>query len=148
MRLYLIGVIIGIIILFYLNKSKSYLIMPIKYYRTTLDSLQGKWISTSDSLNQVIISGRQYTEFYADADSTHENFRIYFSDTLVNADLSFSSIQIDTTATTGKYLITKYASDDSFWCYKFNGFHYDITGIVFSISDTWAKRRATAFKKQ
>ena len=113
---------------------------------TTLDSLQGSWVSIDDSLNKVIISGRLYTEFYADSDSTREYFRIYFSDTLVDINLAFNNIQIDTTQVSGKYIITKSISDNSFWCYTLNGFRYIDNGVSFSISDTWAHHKPTVFR--
>ena len=115
---------------------------------TTLDSLQGSWISIDDSLNRVSVLNRTYVEFYADKDSARENFRIYFSDTLVDINLSFSNIHIDTTALSGHYIITKSVLDDTFWCYEFIGFNNDGINRYFSISDTWAKHKPTVFAKQ
>lgn len=119
-------------------------------FSSTLDSLQGKWISIDDSLNTIQISGRSYTEWYRDSESPLENYRIFFSDTLVKdcLELDYTQISIDTLASTGKYLIKISYSDSTVWCYQFNGFNSDTTGLTFSISDTWAKRRPTVFTKQ
>ncbi len=132
----------------YINEKGEAKISNNKPPTTTLDSLQGSWISIDDSLNKVNVSNRLYTEFYADEDSAKNYFRIYFSDTLVDVNLSFTDIRIDTSSVSGKYLITKSIADNTFWCYEFNGFYSDTMGITFSISDTWAKHKPTVFKKQ
>ena len=116
--------------------------------KSILDSLQGTWKDISDNKNVIIISGRKYSELYADAEGVVKNYNIYFSDTLVDGDLSYSNISIDTTLTSGKYIITKRLSDDSFWCYELNGFYYDGTSLTVSISDTWAHRTPTVYQKQ
>jgi uncharacterized membrane protein len=124
--------------------------MTLSISTTLLDSLHGNWISIDDSLNTIQISGRSYTEWYRDLESPIENYRIYFSDTLVKdcLELDYTQINIDTLASTGKYLIKISYSDSTVWCYEFNGFNSDTTGLTFSISDTWAKRRPTIFTKQ
>ena len=144
LRLFLAIISLSSCILY--RSGKRCVAKVVSHTATTLDSLQGTWVSIDDSLNKVIISGRLYTEFYADSDSTREYFRIYFSDTLVDINLAFNDIQIDTTQLSGKYIITKSISDNSFWCYALNGFNYINNGVSFSISDTWAHHKPTVFR--
>jgi len=117
----------------------------------TLDALQGKWVSVQDTLNQVNISGRVYTKYYNNEDSIRNRkmYMIYFSDTVVNSNLPFSAIQIDIAAVTGKFMLIKEITDDAyFWCYKFEGFSNDSLGVIFSITDTWAKRKTVNYIKK
>ena len=112
------------------NKNHNNRFPPL----STLDSLQGKWINEDDSLNVVIINGRYWNEQYNDPNNLISNtYRLYFSDTLVNSQQSFSSISIDTTALTGQYIL--FASPDhSIDCYYLNGFYHDNIDTTFSIS--------------
>jgi len=116
------------------NESKPLLIKFTQQKKSTLDSLQGKWINEDDSLNVVIINGRYWNEQYNDPNNLISNtYRLYFSDTLVNSQQSFSSISIDTTALTGQYIL--FASPDhSIDCYYLNGFYHDNIDTTFSIS--------------
>lgn len=66
MRFYLIGILIFSTYFVICSQSKTVLVMPIKYRYTTLDSLQGNWISIDDSLNRVSVFNRTYIEFYAE----------------------------------------------------------------------------------
>jgi len=111
-----------------------------------LDSLQGTWVSIGDSLNRVIINQRDFVELYANDQWIINKNRIFFSDTLVQPFSDWNTVRIDTSRVNGNYLIKLDLSDSSVWCYTFNGFYKDVD-ISFSISDTWAKRRAVAYKK-
>ncbi len=100
---------------------------------TTLDSLQGKWINTEDSLNQVIISGRNWNETYNDATQLiNENNRIFFSDTIVSVE-DFRQAKIDTTTLSGNYIIRVAMSDYSMDCNVIDGFYQDQSDTLFSI---------------
>ena len=123
--------------------SKSFFRPP----NTMLDSLQGKWVSVEDTLNTMTIFGNFVDEYYKFENLHHEYFRIYFSDTLIDYDKIFSQITIDTTAVSGNYLIKVSTTDNSVWCYDVHGFYSNGGDITFSMSDTWAQRRPTVFRK-
>lgn len=122
---------------------------PFSPQSTTLDSLQGQWVSINDSAHFLKITGRYLDEVYADESFTkHEFYQLYFSDTLVNGqDYNFSQLKIDTLAITGKYLIKADRAGETVWCYKMNGFYKDGPDTMLSLSDTWVNKRASIFKK-
>lgn len=118
------------------------------YTPSTLDSMQGDWISMGDPLNKVFVKGRSYHELYVSRKDTllNEFSRAYFSDTLVEG-VNFHNIKIDTLRSSGQYLILRSTVDEGFWCYKIDGFFLDRGYHTFVITDTWAKQRETAFRK-
>lgn len=129
------------------NKKRSAKYISAKSV-TTLDSLQGIWISTADSLWQWTINGRNLEEVYKDNDKQYEYFIIFFSDTLVDGEnYDFSQLKIDTLATSGKYLITKTAdSNHTVLCYEIEGFFKK--GTVLSLMPTWVNKRPNIFEKK
>jgi hypothetical protein len=115
---------------------------------TTLDSLQGHWVSTEDSLWQLKITGRRVDDYYKDSDNEHEYFTIFFSDTLVDGTkYTFTSAHINTTATTGKYLV-EVGSNDEIFCYEIAGFNVDSDGETFEYQATWTDKGPNIFLKQ
>ena len=117
---------------------------------TTLDSMQGTWVSMDDSLVEFSVNGRTYHALYVSGNDTLVNdfSRIYFSDTLVNGmEHLFNEINIDTTRLSGNYFITVSKKEEgSFWCYEFYGFYTDASDTTtISIADTWAKRRPSVY---
>jgi hypothetical protein len=112
-----------------------------------LDSLQGKWVSENDKHWQWQFHGRTLDDYYiAKNIKSHEVFKVYFADRMLDQDSDFYSIHIDTAAKNGLYMITASLNDSSFWCYEVNGFYYD-KYLTFSVTDTWAKRRESVFRK-
>jgi hypothetical protein len=123
--------------------------MSIVPEESTLDSLQGFWISTDDILNKMLVKGRVYTSIYDDEDSLkqRDRFSIFFSDTLLKME-SLNEHSYDSSKTSGKYLVlATNKSETEFWCYRIEAFFEEdkIKGV--SIVDTWAKRRPTNFRK-
>lgn len=101
---------------------------------STLDSLQGVWVNDEDPQHQVTISGRDWTEKYLNPSAPfNETYRIYFSDTLVDNDLLFTAIRIDTLAVSGQYII-RASPDQTIDCDYLNGFYRDSTDTTFSIT--------------
>ena len=116
---------------------------------TTLDSLQGIWISTKDSLWQITITGRIMDDFYKNLDSTHKYYRIYFSDTLVDGDTyKFNQVSVDTTAKTGIYMIAVSTKDLTIDCYKFGGIDQSDGITYLDYQATWTDHGPNVFKKQ
>lgn len=117
---------------------------------TTLDSLQGQWVSTNDSTHFLEITGRVLNESYVGSPTQHEHYRLYFSDTLIAGEIfDFSQVNMDTTATKGNFLIKVDVADGTFWCYKMDGFYRDsANNTILSISDTWVNKRPSLFRKQ
>lgn len=125
-----------IILLVVLSSSGNYCLPPHKYLPppTTLDSLQGDWINEKDSLHTVKITGRYWTEEYLNQSHPYlEIYIIYFSDTVVNNELLFNQISIDTAALTGNYLILKSSFDETLDCSFITGFYRDNVDTTFSI---------------
>jgi hypothetical protein len=114
---------------------------------TTLDSLQGNWTNEDDALWQMNIKGRIINEIYKDADLKNTIYKIYFSDTLVNA-ADFNSIRIDTSLARGNYLIARELDDDSILCYEINGFSKPGKHVLLSLSSTWANYKVNIFVKK
>ncbi len=116
---------------------------------TTLDSLQGHWVCTQDSLWQLTITGRGVDEFYKDSDlaQQHEYFTIFFSDTLVDGmQYDYNTAKINTTATTGKYLVE--VAGNEIWCSEIAGFYVDSSGETFEYQPTWTHEGPNIFFKQ
>jgi len=110
------------------TESRSY--KP--YLLTTLDSLQGNWMSSEDSADLVSINGRIWHSSYVNPSSTisiWESSMMYFSDTLVKSE-SFSLSQIDTSKKNGSYIILYTASDNTAFC-------MELTNIKWNKSDTF-----------
>ena len=87
-----------------------------------------------------------YDYYTAENIKVHEVYDLYFSDHEVNPDSNFYHYNIDTSAKSGRYMITKSRKDSGFWCYEMNGFFKD-KHLNLSVSDTWAKYRTFRFRK-
>lgn len=149
MRICFIGILTIFLFQIIYRQSKYIIGIPIKCRYATLDSLQGKWINTEDSLNQVIISGRNWNEIYNDATQPiNENTRIFFSDTIVSVE-DFRLAKIDTTALSGNYIIRVGMSDYSMDCNVIDGFYRDQSDTLFSIEPAIKKGTLSSllFKK-
>lgn len=119
---------------------------------STLDSMQGDWISVDDTLSRFSVKGRTYHEWYVSGYDTlvNEFSRIYFSDTLVDCmEHLFNEVKIDTTSLSGNYFLTvSKEKEGRFWCYELYGFYTDVSDTTtISIADTWAKQRPSLYRK-
>lgn len=116
---------------------------------SSLDSLQGKWINDEDSSNVITVTGRSWNDKYTSSSITNnETYLIYFSDTIVNSQ-NFSTALIDTSASSGKYIIAMSPSDNSMDCWQFNGFYHDSIDTTFSVNPAvnWTMKSIRVFKK-
>ncbi len=132
------------------GESKPILIQTMQQKNSTLDSLQGKWISEEDSLDEITINGRFWTEKYNDVNnSVLINCRLYFSDTAIDNENPFNAISIDTNALTGKFIILASPTNNSFDCLYNNGFLIDNTDTTFSIRPAikWTMASVQVYKK-
>ncbi len=132
------------------NKQTFFVSTEAKPPITTLDSLQGHWVSTEDSLWQLKITGRGVDDYYKDSDlaQQHEYFTIFFSDTLVDGmQYDYNTAKINPTATTGKYLV-EVGSGNEIWCYEIAGFYVDSGGETFEYQATWTDKGPNIFLKQ
>jgi hypothetical protein len=124
--------------------------MSIVPEESTLDSLQGFWVSTSDSLNKMLVNGRVCIQWYAyeDLANKKDTSSIFFSDTLIDffKNETLNKLSYDSSKTSGEYLISASKNSRAFWCYKIEGFWIDEYEKRLSIVDTWAKRRKDIFK--
>ena len=114
-----------------------------------LDSIQGNWISANDSLHILNFNGRSLDESYIKELSVkHQYYKIYFSDTSLNENREslFSDLSIDTSLTTGKYLLKVSVADSRVDCYEIYGFSQDATETTFSMMAVWGKR-ANIYKR-
>ena len=126
------------------NKIENHCIPLIP---STLDSLQGNWISTSDSSWNLNITGRIVEDVYTGSSISNEYYRLYFSDTLVDGtNNTFNQIKIDTNAVNGKYIIEMSLTDGSIDCYKINGFSSN--GKAVGLIPTWSNHSPKVFKKK
>jgi hypothetical protein len=119
---------------------------------STLDSLQGKWCLDSACNFGININGRLLEKYELDSNILvyHESFKIYFSDTIVNRYLEdeYNNIKIDTALTSGNFLVTISNNDSSVLCYHFNGFYFDGADTTFSMSNVWANRKPSLYKRK
>ena len=124
--------------------------MSIVPEESTLDSLQGFWVSTSDSLNKMLVNGRVCIQCYAyeDLANKKDTSSIFFSDTLIAffKNETLNELSYDSSKTSGEYLILASKNSRAFWCYKIEGFWKNEYEKRLSIIDTWAKRRKDIFK--
>ena len=88
-----------------------------------LDSLQGIWVNSSDSLDSIIISDRNWVH-RNDTYSINSTNRIFFSDTVVSGD-NLQNFLFDTTVLSGNYIITLRQSNNHLTCWDFLGFYTD-----------------------
>ncbi|MBA4197539.1 MAG: hypothetical protein C0459_08285 [Chitinophaga sp.] len=106
-----------------------------------LDSLQGNWALYDDNLSKFRISGRNLLMYYdqgANSIQPDDSYRIYFSDTVTGEGEDFSTLTgIDTTATSGEYLIRVQNQDNSYSSFRINGFHQNQTESTFSMTATF-----------
>ena len=136
------------------NESKPLLIKFMQQKNSTLDSLQGKWISEEDSLLRWQINGRTLNESYNDEDSikNRHSYHLFFSDTLVNKYLQYSlgELKFDTTITSGKFIVAVSDEDSTVWCYQIENISLNNGTSIdeLSVSDTWAKFSTVTFRKQ
>ena len=80
---------------------------------TTLDSLQGEWISTIDKRDHVKIISRQYIETY-EGDTGISRNKIFFADTCIDDLLSFDQrSKLDSTRESGRFMVLADISDSS-----------------------------------
>ena len=121
-------------------------------YKTTLDSLQGKWKWVLDTEYTCVIAGNIFNDKYMASDLSYSydnKFRIFFSDTSVDArrDYTINQVQIDTLKTSGNYMVLVSLADSSIDCYRFGGILYNNNDTTFIITDVFAKRKTCVFKK-
>jgi hypothetical protein len=121
---------------------------------TALDSLQGKWKWVLDTDRTCIVTGKTFTDIYVSSDTSYnytsnETFKIYFSDTVVDfhRDFTFAEVSVDTTKTTGNYLVLVSQNDSTINCYNFGNVYYYNTDTFFTITDVFAKRKTIVFQK-
>ncbi|MBX2932329.1 MAG: hypothetical protein KF781_10325 [Chitinophagaceae bacterium] len=114
--------------------------------RTLLDSLQGNWLCLKDTTVTVIINGRSFIEnTNDDIFISSRAYKMYFSDTIIDRfhEFIFDEISLDTNKLSGNYLVNVSLQNNSVECFKI----VCVTDTVFSISDVWARRSNTNFKR-
>ena len=80
---------------------------------TTLDSLQGAWISTIDERDHVKIISRQYIETYEEDTGISRN-EIFFADTCLDDILSYDQrSKLDSTRESGRFMVLADIADTS-----------------------------------
>jgi hypothetical protein len=121
---------------------------------SALDSLQGKWKWVLDTDRTCIVTGKTFTDIYVSSDTSYnytsnETFKIYFSDTVVDfhRDFTFAEVSVDTTKTTGNYLVLVSQNDSTINCYNFGNVYYYNADTFFTITDVFAKRKTIVFQK-
>ena len=132
LRTLFVAAILSIAFLSFKVDNQNKFKIPPSY--STLDSLQGDWLNEDDSTNKVSINGRNWINtFYSNGALISQSLRIYFSDTAVLGN-TFSDIKIDTTAISGRFVVTLDISDNSVDCIYLNGFYIDTTQTTFSFN--------------
>jgi len=96
---------------------------------TTLDSLQGAWISTIDKRDHVKIISRQYIETY-EGDTGINRSEIFFADTCIDDILSFDQrSKLDSTRESGRFMVlADFADTSGNLCYQID--HVDKEHLV------------------
>jgi hypothetical protein len=94
------------------NTNASLLIKPSA---TTLDSLQGMWISGKDHKDNLIIKEHDYLEIYKGSDGNDTTkSEIYFVDTCTGDDIMYSDLKkLNSKRENGKCLVLATLSDTS-----------------------------------
>lgn len=107
-----------------------------------LDSLQGNWVLYDDSLSKFKISGRNLLMYYdqgANSTQPDDSYRIYFSDVITGEGENFYSLTgVDTTATSGEYLLRVQNNDNSYSSFRINGFNQSPSESTFSLTATYS----------
>lgn len=101
-------------------------------HQTTLDSMQGTWISEKDNNDYIIIHSHDYYEINK-GDKTYDTSksRIFFSDTCIGDDLSFlERSKLDSKRENGQYFVLSDMGDSTFnLCYAIG--NIDMEGLSF-----------------
>jgi hypothetical protein len=80
---------------------------------STLDSLQGAWISSIDDRDHVNIISHQYIETY-EGDTAIRRTKIFFADTCLSDILTYEDRnKLDDTRENGKYMVLSDITDSS-----------------------------------
>lgn len=118
---------------------------------STLDSLQGYWVSVQDSLNKMIIKERTRIEWYNDMEQTtkKDTFSIFFSDTLIDYynSVDYAQHRYDSSKTSGEFIILISQNKEEYLCLKLERFWLNENKKFVSIIDTWQKKRPTIYYK-
>ncbi len=134
----------------HVSGKKENAVKPSRPTPSTLDSIQGSWTDVSDLSNNITISGRNVDEYYNGTElNVHDYFRIYFSDVSVDEGVLLSQSSVDTTATSGKYVIKVDNDFGDIFCYQINGFYIDdnATSLDMSLEATFGHRGVTVYKQ-
>lgn len=105
-------------------------------FGTTLDSLQGVWYPKDDrNSGYATISGHDFVVYTGT--EPNQNFKIYFSDTLITEDDWTHVSNVNLNATSGIYLLlVSTDGDNSVSCYEFGAVADNGTTQTFGMSET------------
>jgi hypothetical protein len=117
----------------------------ITKFNSTLDSLQGTWHDEADLESKITINGNTWDEYYQT--KPHIPYTIYFTDTKVTED-DFSNVSLNTSATSGVYLVKVRNSSNTVWCFELNGVYDSGTATTFSMTSTEVPFARKVFVKE
>ncbi|MES2006333.1 MAG: hypothetical protein V4450_17575 [Bacteroidota bacterium] len=119
----------------YTNEGKSHQVDPkskLLKFGTTLDSLQGTWHIAGSYDTKMSITGRRMDIYVVSG--LHTAYDIYFSDVPI-LDEDFTNVTIDTSATSGLYIIKVALGTNTMWCYEYSGINDNgIEAAAFSLT--------------